>query len=176
MKISNLIYYIFILVLGVVAFLTIASAFPVTGNFKLLAVQSGSMEPAIKPGSVVVIRPAQSYQVGEIITFGQLNSKNKTPITHRIIEIKNSNGRVVYLTKGDANRSSDKREVLTKEVIGKVLFSLPYAGYVINTAKKPIGFILIIGLPAILIIFDEIRKIKNEIARIRQNKKASSVC
>ena len=61
---------------------------------------------------------------------------------------------------------------LPREVIGKVLFSAPYAGYIVSAAQKPVGFAIIIILPALFIAYDEIRKIKNEVKKMIKKKKA----
>ncbi|HEY4509643.1 MAG TPA: signal peptidase I [Candidatus Paceibacterota bacterium] len=158
-------YYLFIGFLGVIALTILASIFPITGNYKILVVQSGSMEPGIPVGSTVVVKPAAEYNVGDVITFGPV-TKTKPPTTHRIVGIKGEQGNVSYVTKGDANEDSDPRAVAKKDVLGKVLFSAPYFGYIIDFARKPLGFILIIGLPAAVIIGDEIRKIFAETKRM----------
>ena len=154
----------------VIALFLIISVIPITGNFKTMVVLSGSMEPTIKTGSIVIVKPSKDYKIGEIITFG-LMSKTKTPTTHRIFDIKINAGVPVYITKGDANNNPDIKEVLQKDVIGKVLFSIPYLGYAVETARKPIGFALIILIPAAIIIYEQIKKIKDEIIKIRQKKK-----
>ena len=74
-------------------------------------------------------------------------------------------GKPVYITKGDANNAPDTREVFQKDIIGKVLFDIPYVGYAVDFAKKPIGFSLIIIVPAAVIIADEIKKIFYEIKK-----------
>lgn len=170
MKIFKTIYYIFIACIAVVAGLLVISVFPITGNYKVMVVLSGSMEPAIKVGSVVVVKPVANYEVGDIITFGPMG-KNKMPITHRIAEIKEKEGRMIYVTKGDANDSTDSNEVPKNQIVGKALFSVPYIGYAVDTAKKPLGFAFIIIVPAAIIIFDEVKKIKNEVVRIRNKNK-----
>jgi len=104
------IYYIFIAFIVVVTLSLIVSIFPLTGNIKFMVVQSGSMEPAIHTGSVVMIKPASDYKIGDVITFGEV-SKTKAPITHRIYDIKVVDGNPVYITKGDANNAPDAREV-----------------------------------------------------------------
>ena len=55
------------------------------------------------------------------------------------------------------------REVQKKDVLGKVLLDVPFAGYAVEFAKKPIGFALIIIIPALVIISDEIIKIIKEL-------------
>ncbi len=162
-------YYIFLALIVVVVILLIASVFPVPGNYKIFVVQSGSMEPKIKMGSIVVVKPAQDYKIGDIITFGPYN-KTKAPTTHRIFEIKLVNGQPRYITKGDANNAPDQREITMREIIGKVLFSLPFLGYLVDFAKKPLGFVLIIVIPAAVVIFDEIKNIFNEIKKIQKKR------
>jgi signal peptidase len=162
MKILNLIYNIFIGLLVVVALLMIVSVFPIPGNYKIMIVQSGSMMPVIKTGSVVIVKPEGEYKTGDIITFGPY-SKDKAPTTHRIYDTKIVNGAAAYITKGDANNAPDKREVKEKDIIGKVLFSIPFLGYAVDFAKKPLGFALIIIVPALVIIADEIKKIYQEL-------------
>ncbi len=169
MKIFKVIYYIFIGAIALIAILLIVSAFPITGNYKVLTVLSGSMEPKLKTGSIVVVKPAADYKIGDVITFGPM-SKTKAPITHRIYEIKVEGSEPIYITKGDVNDAPDTREISKKEIIGKVLFTVPYLGYAIETAKKPYGFMALIILPAILIISDQAKAIVGEIKKMRAAK------
>jgi len=168
-KIYKVFYYIVIGFIGIIAVLLVVSVLPITGNFKIKIVQSGSMQPEIKMGSIVAIKPVDDYRIGDVITFQV--AKNKEPITHRIHDIKVVEGEPRYITKGDANNAPDQREVSQREIIGKVLFNIPYLGYVIDFAQKPIGFSLIIIIPALVIIFDEAKKIYAEVKK-RKAKKA----
>jgi signal peptidase I len=161
-QILKIIYSVFVAFIVLVAALLIVSVLPITGNFKVLTVISGSMEPAIKLGSVVVVKPAAEYKVGDVITFGPY-SKIKPPTTHRIYEIKSIGGQPAYVTKGDANNAPDARGIQSTDIVGKVLFDVPYVGYAVDFAKKPIGFAFIILVPAAIIIGDEVKKIIMEI-------------
>jgi len=172
MKVLKIIYYIFIACIALIALLLVFSIFPITGNYKVLIVQSGSMAPAIKTGSVVIVKPVSDYKIGDVITFGQA-TKTKAPTSHRIYDIKVVDGQPVYITKGDANNAPDAKEISKSEIIGKVLFDVPYAGYAVDAAKKPLGFALIIVVPAAIIIFDEGKKIVGEIKKMRKNKAES---
>lgn len=165
-KIFKTIYYIVLTGLIAIALLFIVSVFPVTGNIKLMTVLSGSMEPKIHTGSIVVVKSVADYKVGDIITFGQ-NTKTEVPTTHRIAEVKVENGEMVYKTKGDANNGEDNKEVSRKDIIGKVYFSLPYLGYAIDFVKKPFGLMIVIVIPAIIIIYDEINKIGREVKKLK---------
>lgn len=160
----KILYYIFLLFIVLIAVLLIVSVFPITGNYKLMIVQSRSMAPAIKMGSIVVVKPVDDYKIGDAITFGPY-TRTKAPTTHRIYDIKVSGGVPSYITKGDANNAPDTREITKRDVLGKVLFSVPYLGFAVDFAKKPLGFALIIIVPAAIIIFDEIKKIYGEIRK-----------
>ena len=166
----KLIYNIFLGLIGIIVVLLLTSIFPISDNYRIMIVQSGSMEPAVHTGSVVVSRLVDEYVINDIITFGNKTS-NQTPTTHRIIEIKNDNGNISYITKGDANNTSDRKEVLHRNVIGKILFSVPYFGYIIDFVKKPLGFFLVIVIPALLVVSDEVKKIWLEFKKIRKRKK-----
>ena len=150
--------------------LLIVSVLPLPGGVKTFFVQSGSMEPAIRTGSIVVTRPAESYKIGDVITYNSANVPG-TLVTHRIIEIREKSGGPVYLTKGDANDTGDGQEILRSSVIGKVAFSIPYMGYAVAAAKQPTGFLVLIVVPAGVIIIDESRKVWREIARLRKQRK-----
>jgi signal peptidase len=169
MKFLKIIYYIFLSAVVLIALLLVISTFPISGNIKVLTVLSGSMEPAIHMGSVVIVKPTTDYKIGDTITFG-LNTKTQIPTTHRIAEVRVQDGQTVYKTKGDANNAEDSKEILTKDIIGKVYFSVPYAGYVVDFIKKPIGLILVVVLPAIYIGFGEVMKIVKEIKKIKKKK------
>lgn len=150
-----------------VAILLIFSAFPIAGNYKIFVVQSGSMAPAIKMGSLVIVKPANDYKIGDVITFGPY-SRTKAPTTHRIYDIKVVNGEPRYITKGDANNAPDTREIAKRDILGKVLFSIPYLGFAVAFAKKPLGFVLIVIVPAVIIIVDEIKNIYKEIKKKKE--------
>jgi signal peptidase len=159
----KIVYYVVIGVIALAGLLLVISFLPVTGNYKVMMVLSGSMEPDIKIGSLVIVKPALDYKIGEVITF-----KKKTdldPTTHRIEEIRVAGGEMLYTTKGDANNASDRSEASKSDIIGKVLFDIPYLGYVINFIQKPFGFLLMIIIPAFIIIGDEVKKIYNEVKK-----------
>jgi signal peptidase len=162
-KLFKFFYYTLVVFIGTLAFLLILSTFPIV-DFRVKNVLSGSMEPAINIGSIVAIRKADEYRVGDIITF---QFPREFPITHRIVDIEADNGILWFTTKGDANEEPDPRRVRQEEIMGRVLFSIPFIGYAINFTQQPLGFILIIVIPGTIIIYEEFRKIGKEIAILR---------
>lgn len=157
-----------VLMLAVVA-LFITPLLPLKNNIELRIVQSGSMEPSIMTGAVVLVVPQDEYKVGDIITFG--NSSAKVPTTHRIVEIYEEGGQSWFVTKGDANEEADTAVTPKKDIVGSVFLYVPYAGYILDFSRQPLGFFFLIVLPALLIVFGEIEKIWSE---IRSKKRESN--
>src|SRR3989344_6195321 len=168
-KLFKIPYYFLVVGVASIGLLLLATLLPIPGNLRVKIVKSGSMEPAIKTGGLVFIREASSYKMGDVITFGQ-DTKTQIPTTHRIIEESGEGASKTFTTMGDANDAPDPKEVGVGEIRGKVIFSLPYAGYILDFAKKPMGFLLLVGVPALIIIFEELIKIWKEIKRIRRRK------
>ena len=83
----KILYALILVTLFVVATLVAITAFDLPGNAKFFTVRSGSMEPEIKVGSIVVSKPRDSYIEGDVITFYDPRDTTKT-VTHRVTEIK----------------------------------------------------------------------------------------
>lgn len=121
-------------------------------NLPVAAVQSGSMEPNIPTGSLIFIQSVSPSEIaagppplGDTIVYILPNTKisdyflfatyNPLPISHRVVNKTVINGTYYFLTKGDANLYPDQNPsnpstwVPEDRVVGKVVFSIPYAGY-----------------------------------------------
>lgn len=166
--ISNIFYGIFITLLLGVAGLFLVPLLPIDNNIEMKIVESGSMEPAIKTGSLVMITPTAHYNLGDVITFESTSSD--IPTTHRIVNIAEENGTKVFTTKGDANEEADTNTIAESNIIGTVQVSVPYVGFVLDFARQPLGFAFLIVLPALMIILGEIEKIWREIRKKRNDK------
>jgi len=166
---GKLLYGLVVTLLIAMGSLLFLSLVPAAG-IEVKIVKSGSMEPAIETGSIVVVRPAATYGVGDIITFGN-DTDNEIPTTHRIVSVRGSGANTFYTTQGDANEERDPEEVPARDVVGTVLFHVPFAGYVLDFARQPLGFALLIGLPAAMIILDESMNIVKEIRALLRRKR-----
>ncbi len=168
--ILNILHYIFFTILVALIALLVSSLFPIDNWYQVKVVLSGSMEPSIHTGSVVVIKPADNYVVGDVITFGR-DTRDQVPVTHRIVAEDLSGTQKVFITKGDANGDNDSGSVRRSDIIGKVSFSIPYVGYVLTFAKTKIGFMFLVIGPAVVIMVGEIVNIIKEMRRIRAEKR-----
>ena len=122
---------------------------PPLAGCKNMAVLSGSMEPDIGVGAMVVASPVDeaSLEVGDVITY---KLTGNTLVTHRIIEMDTENKQVI--TKGDANEVADGAPVAFDQIVGKVLFHVPLLGYVSVYIKTPLGIAGICGALIVIII------------------------
>jgi signal peptidase I len=166
MKIAlNTLYYSLIGLAGLVGLVFAATLMPIPGNIEIKVVKSGSMEPAIQVGSIVVIKPTTSYSVGDVITFGK-DTKTQIPTTHRIVEVRGEGAQASFITKGDANDTADNTVTPLREVKGKMLITVPYVGYALAFLRTKLGFMLLVGVPALAVFLEEGRMLFIEIRKM----------
>ncbi len=164
-KIIKIIFYSAIIIGSLFVITTSLNLF----GFQMFVVKSGSMEPEIKTGSLVIDRTSTDYRIKDVITFKVSDSKET--VTHRIIDENIKDGVTSYQVKGDANATPDPDPVLKTNVVGKVLFSIPFLGYLIAFIRSLPGLILFIILPTLIIVSEEIGKIKIEIKKLMNSRK-----
>lgn len=152
--------FIFIL-LPFVVFTLITSKTPIAG-MQSFVVLSGSMSPKFPTGSIVYSKTMDEYNNNDVITF---KNNSGQIVTHRIVNTINKNNAFQYVTKGDANETADKALVSQRDVIGKIIFFVPYLGFLVSFLKTSLGISLFIILPATMFIVLEIWNIKKEIER-----------
>lgn len=119
-------------------------------------VLSGSMEPAISPGDVVIVGAVNPTDVAvdDVITF--YRTENGIPTTHRVVEVLSGDGGLAFRTMGDANEDPDGAPVPAGNVVGRVMFTIPLIGYVIEAGKTPFGFAALVVVPLGLLVASEL--------------------
>lgn len=113
---------------------------PKTVDALPLTILTGSMNPSMPPGTLAVVQPTDParLKVGDVVTF-QWESGNPALVTHRITEIgHSSNGGTTLTTKGDNNPQVDP-QVQAEQVMGKVIYAVPYFGWVTNNINSDTG-------------------------------------
>ncbi|USG99996.1 signal peptidase I [Thermococcus argininiproducens] len=98
-------------------------------GFKSVIVLTDSMEPMIKPFSLVIVSPRNDIKIGDVILYEVELSKKKYKVLHRVVDIKEMGKGVIYITKGDNREHADAWYVNKENIIGKLFISLPYVGY-----------------------------------------------
>ncbi|MCT9096542.1 signal peptidase I [Haloarchaeobius sp. HME9146] len=129
----------------------------VAGGDQSYVVLTGSMEPAISPGDVVIVTHVDptTIEVGDVIIYERANMN--VPTTHRVVErTTTETGDIAFVTKGDANEDTDSGLVTTGAVIGEISLTLPKVGYVIQFVNSETGFLALVLVPFGLLILTEI--------------------
>ena len=109
--------------------LIVFAGFSFTGNVKARIVLTGSMSPAINVGDVIVTVPItqKAPQIDDVIAYQakRFNGENVAVFSHRIIGGDIENG---FIVKGDANKSPDPQKPKAADILGVVLFTIPFVG------------------------------------------------
>ena len=134
-------------------------------GWQVNAVISGSMEPELKVGSLVVACPVEpdEVRIGDIITFRPV-SVGEDLITHRVIGMGYSSS-LYFETKGDAADRPDPFTVPAQNLVGKICFHVPYWGYFTEFLKTPVGFVGAIVIPGLAVITIYIWSVWRELTR-----------
>ena len=104
-------------------------------------VLSGSMEPTLSVGDLLIVREADAYTTDDVVVY----QSGRMAVVHRIVEIQNEE----IITKGDANNAADTP--ITADMIkGKVIAAIPLLGYLVWFLKTPAGIITTIAAAVIL--------------------------
>jgi signal peptidase len=127
-------------------------AAPLAVGSRALIVLSGSMVPAIQPGSIVIARPVpvSDLRIGDVIAYSP-SANAPVPIVHRIISTRVEDGATYFTTRGDANYSADPAEVSLPGSAWRVWYSVPLVGYIVIRAASPLGALVFVGVPVVLL-------------------------
>ena len=111
-------------------------------------VAAKSMSPALEAYDVIVVQgnmPFEYIEIGDIIVFNRPSDHNRV-IVHRVVSIIDDNPKTIR-TQGDANSGSipgTDYPITEEEYVGKVVYTLPQAGYVTQLLKPPINIFSIL--------------------------------
>lgn len=152
---------------GLIAGLTMAIAAPLAFDGRPYTVLSGSMEPAIAAGDLVIAKRIAPLDVaiGDVVTFQDPDEAGRL-VTHRVGGMRREGRRVEFVTKGDANTSVEQWRVSTGDDLGRVAYRIPWIGHAAAPMRSNAG---LAGLAIVLLLL-----MANELARIwRPERKAA---
>lgn len=116
------------------------------GDYTLFNITTGSMEPTLPIGTLVVgqIVDPDVIKEGDIITYKGVTGSTVT--THRVQEVKQGEEGVEFVTKGDANSVIDPVIVKGDNLISRVFVDFKYIGSIITFLQENIGAVIGVGL------------------------------
>lgn len=129
-------------------------------GYKLFIVQTGSMQPRIDVGDLILVKEVaiNDIEKDDVITFRSDKSNNIT--THRVKQVLNEDS-IEFVTKGDANNVEDPNSVKEEQIIGKVTKIIPHIGTGIEFIQKNFIRASILGIcivGAILLFLEQFLK------------------
>ncbi len=126
---------------------------------QLYIITGGSMNPTFEAGSLAILDPvsADEIDVGDVITYRGASAE--TPLTtHRVREVNESGGERSFVTRGDANRVDDP-PVMAEQLVGRVVYTVPYAGRLMEFGQTRRGLLTLVIIPGLVIIGFEVRNL-----------------
>jgi signal peptidase len=118
---------------GLVSKAVMGSGQPVVFGWSCASVLTGSMEPGISPGDLVVSRALGSYSEGDVVTY---LTETGSSVTHRVVAVSDEG---LLTTRGDANNADDSLPVDPANVVGAVVLVVPGAGTALGWLATPAG-------------------------------------
>ena len=131
-------------------------------KMSLYTIISTSMEPSLKVYDVVVDVKVKADKIkeGDVITFISTSSLSEgMTITHRVINIvETENGRK-FRVQGDNNSTPDTSLVDESNILGKVIFKLPQVGRIQFLLQSKGGWLFALLIPALFVVIYDIIKV-----------------
>lgn len=160
-KIKSIVEILLFILVIPAFFLLTSSKIPILG-IRSFTVLTGSMEPHIPVGSMILVKDNWPYQVGDVITFA---NQGGLTVTHRVVDKLSQEGTIFYQLKGDANSAPDVEYIPEGAVVGKQLLTLPYIGRAAAFVRTFEGLFAFVILPSLLFIAIELWNIKKEFVK-----------
>lgn len=148
------------------------SEVPSFAGYLPMIVMTGSMEPEIMGGDLIICKTAEAEDIskGDVISFFDPEGSGTSVVTHRVTEVINEDGEISFRTKGDANLIEDKTAVPAKNLVGVYKTRIPYAGNVSMFMQSTAGLIVCVILPILLFLGIDIFRSK----RFEKNKSSET--
>lgn len=142
------------------AVLVTFSLLSATGYVKARVVLTGSMQPTISPGDIVLTAPVTRVEpkIDDVAAY-QARRFDGAPVgvfTHRIID---GDAQTGWILKGDNNPSPDVQKPTNADILGVVIFVIPWIG---NLLSKQVLFTLIPLIAGLWFLLDTLRQVPND--------------
>ena len=160
-KVLNTVINVILIIAIVVAVIaTYVSFVSTSGNgvpnifgLRLLSIQTDSMYDTIMPGDLVVatgVDDVSTLRINDIITYWTVINGERVLNTHRITQIYDGGGYLIFETKGDANTLVDPLTVHESEIVGQYKARIPGVGKVFDYLQTSTGFLIVVVIPVFL--------------------------
>ncbi len=115
---------------------------PALFGYRPAIILTGSMEPSLRRGDLVVFKEEPAYREGAVVLY----QDGRQLVTHRVV----ASGPDWLMTRGDANNTVDA-PVSCDRVLGAMVLRLQNAGRLAWFVRSPAG--LALSVVALLVVF-----------------------
>ncbi len=129
-------------------------------GYRPLIDHSDSMRPAVRAGDLLITRTAAATSIhpGDIVTFSDRALRGKL-VTHRVLLRRASGTRIDFLTRGDANPTSESWSVDRRASIGKLVLRVPAVGRSMAWMAEPWPRTVLLSLAGLVLSTALLRRI-----------------
>ena len=179
---------VFAVICTYVSFVTTSgNGVPSIFGLRLLSIQTPSMKPTINDGDLAIatsVKP-EDIRPDDIITYWTVINGERVLNTHRVVNIYDGGGFLIFETKGDANTVVDTLTVHEREIVGKYQFRIPGLGKVFDYLQTGVGFFIVVVIPVFIFfiyhlvqffrVLFEYQNVKNRIKFEKERDEAEAV-
>ena len=166
--IGNIIYYILlalvILILAVVILQRVSKNNASIGGIRIFNIVTESMFPEYQIGDVLIskkIEPSKIKVGDDLVYLGTEQGFAGRVVTHRVVDIEESDGKYRFHTKGLANEVEDP-VVQENQIYGIVIYKTYILSFITKIINNIYGFYFLIFIPLTILIIVKFVKILNE--------------
>ena len=157
---NTIVNVVLVIAIALAALCTYTSYVASSGNgvpsilgIRMFSIQTESMYPTLMPGDLIfdtAVKDAGELRNGDIITYWTVINGERVLNTHRIEQIYDGGGYLIFSTKGDNNTTADPLTVHESEVVGKYSFRVESLGKVFDYLQTSTGFLIVVVVPVFL--------------------------
>ena len=154
---NTVVNVVLVLAIALAAVSTYVSYVSASGNgvpsilgIRMFSIQTESMYPTLNPGDLIfdkAVKDPTTLQKGDIITYWTVINGERVLNTHRIHEIYDGGGYLIFGTKGDNNTIADPLTVHESEVVGIYATKVAGVGKVFDYLQTSTGFLVVVVVP-----------------------------
>ena len=164
----NFIYLRKTLIVSLLKMMMVTSIFIISGisylvykeyvvyGYRIVVSNENLMCPSICEGNIVIskLEALENYSVGDVFVLKSPVNVNKYIV--RRIKDEQKGDFSYFVTVSDYAYATDAWKVTDDLIIGRVVYTLPYIGYFAQIVHKPIGLILFVLLPSVVLVHKEL--------------------
>ena len=155
---NTIIIIVLVIAIILAAICTYTSYVSTSGNgvpsifgLRIMSIQTESMYPTMKPGDLIfdtAVKDTHELQIGDVITYWTVIDGERVLNTHRITEIYDGGGYLIFQTKGDNNTIEDSLTVHESEIVGQYNgMKIAGLGKLFDYLQTSTGFLIVVVIP-----------------------------